>query len=352
MNAATLNQRLRERGFNADLVDPPGLDEPTLPWPIRALLGALGWVAALFLVGAVVAIGGAFASAGALGLIGIGFLVASWFLFRDPRGGEFLPQFAFALSLAGQLLIGYALIDRLNGIDRFDEFRAPLAIIAGIQFVLALLSPHRGHATLCAAFASINALVAINLPAYEFWESATLAARPLWLAALEFALMVGLVELALRPRFRFSSVGRLLGGLLVGLLCLRLHDAMGLLSGIFSGATIARVVLSPIGIVLGWLWLCARLGSTLALPQRLTLGGLALLIALLAWNMPGLLLCLSAAALAYHLRMSALLAIAALAAMGVVGAEYWLLDWTLTHKALSLIGLGAVFLLSHAVLRR
>ncbi|WP_235041516.1 DUF4401 domain-containing protein [Vreelandella profundi] len=138
------------------------LNAPTLPesletpWFVRVLQAFSGWLAALFLLG-FIAIGGVFiveSAAASLGL-GLALIGAAFALLRAARS-DVLEHLALAISLAGQLLVGWAAVEYGN--NAAYVWWSMLVL----QSALALVMPsvtHRGFSAFAASVALYMAWV-------------------------------------------------------------------------------------------------------------------------------------------------------------------------------------------------
>lgn len=164
------------------------LNEPTTPapletpWFVRALQVFSGWLAALFLLG-FFAMGVVFLVESPAALLGLGLVMigAAYGLFRRARS-DVLEHLALAVSLAGQLLLGWALV--VFWTESVYPFWSLLGgSLFGLQGVLALVMPSLVHRTF-SAFAASLALymaLAVNVLAPVSGGLVLLALTLLWL---------------------------------------------------------------------------------------------------------------------------------------------------------------------------
>lgn len=103
----------------------------TAPWYVRVMMGISGWIAALLLLGSVTAALG-FESESTLLILGsLACLVAAILSMRGA-GSDFTDQFAFALSLSGQLQIVFGLAQMFAWSAR--ELSLAVAVIEAVLF--------------------------------------------------------------------------------------------------------------------------------------------------------------------------------------------------------------------------
>ncbi|TVP44632.1 MAG: DUF4401 domain-containing protein [Halomonas sp.] len=142
------------------------LNEPTLPapletpWFVRALQAFSGWLAALFLLG-FIAVGAVFiveSPAASMGL-GLAMVGAAFALLRSARS-DVLEHLALAISLAGQLLIAWALVE-LWETSVYPLWTLLGWSLLGLQSVLALIMPSSVHRTFSAFAASLALYIAL-----------------------------------------------------------------------------------------------------------------------------------------------------------------------------------------------
>jgi hypothetical protein len=135
-------QCLREAGI-AEGETPP-LPPDSAPWYVRVMLGIAGWIGALFLLGFVgVAFAFVMRNPAASLALGLAACAAAWAILRAARQNEFLTQFGFAVSLAGQILFALGLFHESwmrGGLDA-----ARLLVMALFQAGLVLVMPHFLH---------------------------------------------------------------------------------------------------------------------------------------------------------------------------------------------------------------
>ncbi|AJY51912.1 DUF4401 domain-containing protein [Halomonas sp. KO116] len=130
------------------------------PWFVRALQAFSGWLAALFLLG-FIAMGLVFvveSSAASMGL-GVVMIGAAFGLFRRARG-DVLEHLALAVSLAGQLLIVWALVAWWEATP-YSLWSLLGWSLVGLQCVLALVMPSQVHRTFSAFAATLAFYMAL-----------------------------------------------------------------------------------------------------------------------------------------------------------------------------------------------
>lgn len=139
------------RGAGQVAGDYPAQDAPS-PWYIKLLLAGSGWLAALFLLGFfALGLEGLLRNETAALIIGMLLLAGAWLLLRAQAVNVFASHLALAMSLAGQALMLWPLVEWLGeGSSRFW-----LALLL-MQAALAWIMPdflHRVFSTAVAAIA-------------------------------------------------------------------------------------------------------------------------------------------------------------------------------------------------------
>lgn len=161
----------------------PATDESESPWYVKVLLAFSGWLAALFLLGFIgvgfeFVIKSSFAS-----LITGGLMIAGAFvILRMPRN-EFFEHLALAVSLAGQALVMWAIIDMTKSSDEMTW-----TLVALLEVTLAVVMPnfvHRVLSSFIAAYAFSEALTSIGAP-YIISGVIMFLAAWLWLNEFRF----------------------------------------------------------------------------------------------------------------------------------------------------------------------
>ncbi|KPQ20676.1 MULTISPECIES: DUF4401 domain-containing protein [unclassified Halomonas] len=150
---SSLSARLYQAGIEVN--ERPHLT-PETPWFVRALQAFSGWLAALFLLG-FLAIGAVSVMESALGSLSLGFimLAGAFALFRVSRS-DVAEHLALAISLAGQLLVAWALV------DVWLESAYVWYALVGLQCLLALVMPSQVHRSFSAFTAGVALYMALE----------------------------------------------------------------------------------------------------------------------------------------------------------------------------------------------
>jgi hypothetical protein len=152
-------QRLRAAGLTEGEMPPTG--EHATPWYIRAMLGIAGWIGAWFFIGFIgTALVLVFRSGAVTSAVGALCCATAYALFRVARERDFLPQFALAVSLSGQILVVTGLFTLLDGETGVAMYLA----IAAFELVLIALIENFTHRVWC----TLAAAVALSLALAEW----------------------------------------------------------------------------------------------------------------------------------------------------------------------------------------
>jgi len=323
-NVDDLSARLSQAGI--PLSEPTTPAQPQTPWFIRALQAFSGWLAGLFLLGfiamgVVLVVESPAASLG-LGLVMIG---AAFGLFCKARG-DVLEHLALAVSLAGQLLIAWALVEFWN-----SSTYLWWSLLA-LQCALALVMPSQVHRTF-SAFAASLALymaLAVNAMAPAAGGLMLLALALLWLN--EF-----------RWPGRIQDMQAWGYGLLIGLLVIQgfAHSGHSFAFWFDAQSTNAFAWSAP--------WLNAVLVAfSLAvllykIPHSKTHWGLylsPLALLLISFYVPGVGQGLVVVLLGFAIGHRLVIGLGVFSLLTGIGSYYYWLEATLLTKALTLLVLG------------
>lgn len=345
-------------------------DHTHTPWAVRCLMGAAGWLGALFfqlfLVGTVFV--AARENGIAMAVTGLAMIALAALLYWRG-GGIAAGQFALAVSLSGQGMAVFGLVEAL-GFTRVTESAGFWAGLALFEAALALLIPNRLHRLLCAVGAWIGLAGAVHLVLAgsepKDWLLLTWSLG--WLVPLGCALVTGftLAEARLCAAGRHTLLEPLadatllftlavalvvtgmshplawLGGPEAGRIPLAHWVAGGLATLVLAGFALAecrRLALSPAlqGAVLAGV---AAFGALMAAAPAVVAGVLALGLALRRASMPWLGLGIASIAVGFiwyysALHWTLLAKSATLAAAGVLllAGRYWLLGRTKMEAA-------------------
>jgi len=195
----TLWQRLSDNGLVVG--DEPARTEDSAPWYVRTMLGIAGWVGALFLLGALFSgitmlVDSAFAD----GILGTMACLFAIIIYRIIRNNDFMGQFGFAISLAGQGLLVFSLMRGLQlfeGGEAFiNQIRLLALMLSILQTILFLMIPNFLH-RIWSGVICIGAItfLLIQFGLYPFTSTLLLAgAAIVWLQEFKWAKYSAMVQ--------------------------------------------------------------------------------------------------------------------------------------------------------------
>ncbi|MBF6990891.1 MULTISPECIES: DUF4401 domain-containing protein [Cupriavidus] len=325
------------------------------PWAVRCLMGAAGWLGALFfqmfLVGTVFV--AARENGIAMAVTGLAMIALAALLYWRG-GGIAASQFALAVSLCGQGMAVYGLVEAL-GFARVTGTAGFWAGIALFEGVLVLLVPNRLHRLLCGLGVWIGLAGALHLAlphgSSDDWRALTWTLG--WLAPLGCALVTAFTL----AEARVCAAGRhallepladatLLAALAMALVVTGMSHPMTWLFGPEAGR------LSVAHWMGGALLTLVLAGFSLAECRRLATGS-AMQAAVLAGTLAfGALMAAAPAVVAGALALALALRRASMAWMGLgvtaiaVGFVWYYsaLHWTLPAKSVTLAAAGVLLL--------
>jgi hypothetical protein len=332
--------RLREAG--AVQGDVPAVAAGRSPWFVRVMLGIAGWIGALFLLG-FVGVGFAFVmeSKAVSFVLGAAVCAGAAFLYRSAPHSDFMNQFGLAVSLAGQALMGFAVLRWFE--HSFSAAALALALQQGLLFALVPNFIHRVWTSWTAAYAAVYALGNLGLHAFAP-AAVTFGFLWPWLAEFDHPrrgelLRAGGYGLALAA----VQTAVMHGGLLA--LLWQTRDAG---PGVLWAGNLAS------GLVLVWavLRLLKREGVGLGEPHgRIALTG-AVLLALVSLKAPGVGPAAAILIVGYANGNRVLAGLGVLALLGYLSHFYYALHATLLEKSALLAAAGLALLAARWGLRR
>lgn len=202
--------------------DKPESKEPDSPWYIKVLLGFSGWLAAIFII--------CFLGAGfqfifregrILSFVGIAMIAGAFGLLRISKT-EFIEHLGLAISLAGQILLVYAMFE----ITGHNNVLAVWIMLTILQIVLIVVMPnfiHRVFSSFISAIAFSMTFIEIAMPSVVSGVVMFIASL-CWLnefnypkhmqkiRAVGYGLTMALILIKGVTLFGFSSLGKYLTG--------------------------------------------------------------------------------------------------------------------------------------------
>lgn len=179
-DSTSLWTQLRQAGLVDGEVPPDSASQT--PWYIRTMLGIAGWVGAMFLLGFVgVAFSVVMKSAAAGLLVGAVLCAAATIMFRGRPNGDFICQFALAVSIAGQSLTCFGIAQLLP-----SEIALIALLFAVFEIALFLLVPNFLHRVLVSSGAAGGLIVALAMWGFYPYTQAVIFAAFSWVWLHEF----------------------------------------------------------------------------------------------------------------------------------------------------------------------
>lgn len=345
MSQATqqLWQRLERSGL-VEGPEPPA-SSPLSPWYVRLMLGLAGWVGALFLLG-FFAVGLSFVIESTAGSLIAGVLITGVAvgLFKSFDNNDFVGQFAFAFSLAGQALLFIGLAQWLD--NHTAQVAAAGLLIGAALFWLVEPFLHRFWSALVIVTSAAFLLGSVGLaPLLVAFGTAGFTA--VWLndgrlsshctvtPALAYALTTG----TLIATFSHKVFG--------------LSWWLNWQPAIFEPATMAWI---SAAIIATTVWAAGRHLMKRDLPVKalshdLVLLAVALASGLVSVRADGIVVTTLLIVLAHAIGHWPLLGLALLSLLAYLSSYYYLLELTLLTKSLLLIGTGLALLAARALSR-
>jgi len=332
-NVNDLSVRLSQAGI--PLNQPTSPAQLPTPWFVRTLQAFSGWLAALFLLG-FIAMGVVFVveSPGASMGLGLAMIGTAYGLFRRARS-DVLEHLALAISLAGQLLVAWALVEWWEA-----SFYSPWALLGwslfGLQCVLALIMPSQVHRSFSAFVASLALYMALATSAMAVVTSGLvlLAITLLWLNEFRW------------PQ-RLRAVQAWSHGLLLGLLSMQglMHGGQSFAFWFDAYGNNAFAWSAPwlngVSVALSLVLLLYKISHS-KFHWVLYLSPIALL--LVSFYAPGVGQGLVVLLLGFAIGHRLVMGLGVFSLLMGIGSYYYWLDATLLTKALTLLVLGGVLL--------
>ncbi len=333
-------EQLRQIGVVGDPVPAPAGVQT--PWYVRVMLGVSGWIAAVFLLG-FVAVGLEFVVRNEVAAIVVGglALVAAYAIFRFARN-DFHEQFGLAVSVAGQGLVLFGLVESLGG-----HGSTPWLTAAALQALVALVMPN-----------FVQRVVAAHLAAYTLSVALALNGAPPVIPIL-LAFIIAIIWLNEFSWCRMGALLRPVGyGLTLALVQLQGQRLLDRSSGLFLDQPVDYLIRMPpwvgelaVGLLL--IGVVGRLISHTGEPwtSRRMLLALLVTVAVTAVSLEasGIATGLLVISLGYSNGNRVLVGLGIAALLFYISAYYYTLQTTLLVKSGVLAATGAMLLLARWV---
>ena len=351
----TLWQSLSEKGFVEG--DEPAQTDDSAPWYVRTMLGIAGWIGAIFMLAAVFS-GFAimFDSAILAGVLGILACSLAVFIYRWVKGNDFMLQFGFAISLAGQGLLVFSMLETLQVFEAHDNFLEGMRLLAltlvVIQTVLFIAIPNFLH-RVWSGVIGVGAMtfLMIQFGIYPFTIVILLAATAIiWLQEFNWVKYTSMIQ-ALGYSLVFVCFAHLVTDNQVLGLSSYWQKTFGVqpLGGPFGkdiAASLLGVVLISVVLVLlrqsAVKWLSGKGIAALLL---------AILVAVVGTQTPGITIGLVLVVLGYAHGNKVLSGIGLVTLLVFLSQFYYELELTLLHKSFVLFFSGVALLLVRQLLQ-
>jgi hypothetical protein len=346
-DSVSLWPQLRQAGLVEG--DTPADSVSVTPWYIRTMLGIAGWIGAMFLLGFV---GAAFSivmkSAASGLLVGALLCAAATIMFRGRPNGDFICQFALAVSIAGQSLMCVGLAQLLP-----SETALIAILFAVFEIALFLVIPNFLHRVLASWGAAGGLIVALAVWGFYPYTQALVFAAFSWAWLNEFRFPTRSAEL--------RALGYGLSLLvLTGLVMERStqfwsaawNDKGGL--PLIGGPYAFWIGASLSGAVMLWVVWKLLMRQGIAVGQGPGLAALAgaVLIALISIKAPGFGITVTVLLLGFANGNRVLAGVGILSLLAYWSYYYYSLEITLLQKSMLLVCAGAVLIAARLAMKQ
>lgn len=336
-------RRLERAGLVAG--EAPEVPEADSPWFVKLLLALSGWLASLFLLGALaLTLGDVFDSAGASFVTGALFIALAVFALHKIHN-DFFEHSALALSLAGQGLVGVGLFHLL---ERFDTpfFWA----VAVFQTVLCFLVPSYVHRVWSACLVVLSVFFALQRPElHHLVAGATMfGVASVWLSEFQFPRHIQ--RNGAMAYGATLAVGVVAAFPMLGVHVTDLRAAVGV-----GPADAEWYELPMVGKLLVFVALLYTVGGimrhySLSTRQQRWIVLAAMGLGLVSFNVPGITIGVILMLLGFSASNSVLTGIGFVALLGFFSSYYYQLEQTLLVKSGIFVALGFSLLVLRFVL--
>lgn len=314
---------------------PAATDRLESPWYVKVLLAISGWIASLFLLVFLGFLLIEVFDAGALMFITGGIVIALTYALMRAAKNEFVQHLALAGSLAGQVLMVFAIYD-------FTKHESILfwQLVTLLQILLALLVPNFIHRVLTVIAATISYTVMMNKMGLSglVTGSVLLFATLCWLNEFRFSKYMSV--------FRASGYGLVLAMLLFktgAMYSFIMHDFIGIYS--YSEPILPRwvgeLLIALVMLYLVWRILRHYYSEILsAVPAVVLMASLLLSIA--SMEMPGLNVGIAILLLGFLGSNRILMSFGIVLLLFHISTYYYFMEATLLDKSQSLLIIGIV----------
>lgn len=316
----------------------PEIKKLESPWYVKVLLAFSGWLAALFLLGFIgMRFEFVFRNSATALIVGGMMICGAFAILRIPKN-ELIEHLALAVSLAGQVLVVFAIF-KIS--DRNEKIACLL--VALLQVPLAIVMPsfvHRVFSSFVAAFAFNMALTLWGWP-YVVSGVVMLLATWCWLNEFRYP----------HQMRRIRAIGYGLALALIQLKCTALLFGSGIMDWLFSRSQaefwvkpwIGEVLTGVVTLYVVW-HLLKRYGQVIS--ERLSITALlgALFLCFVSMKVQGITVGIVIMLLGFAGSNRVLLSLGIVSLLFYISSYYYLLDATLLAKSQALLLVGLALL--------
>lgn len=339
-------KRVWEQLLEAGLIGPGALaeSEPDMesesPWFIKVLLAFCGWFASLFLLG-FVGLGFVFVMDSAAASLATGLaVIASAYALLRSAGNEFIEHLGLAVSLAGQALVVWGLVQLNDG-----YVHIPWLLILLVEAPLAVLMPNFVHRVFSAFWAAVALSLHLAYLGVPYLANGLLLFGATWLWLNEFRYPQEI------RKFQALGYGLVLALVPIGGSAFFMGDIRDWFMGDEASPPMMRPWMGELLVAAAALYLVWRLVEQerqhRGIPRRTVIGVLAgtLLLCVAALEAQGITVGFVIMLLGFAAGNRMLLGLGLAALLFYVSAYYYTLEMTLLAKSLTLLTVGVLLLL-------
>lgn len=342
--AQPLLETLAQAGLIAD--DASAAAHTDSPWYVKLMLALFGWLSALFLLGFfALGLESLFDNAIATFVVGSFLIGAAFFMLRKSPN-DFVEHLALAVSLAGQAMIAYLVVDNLE-----SSWRWIWLIGAAFQAALAYLIPNFVHRVFSSCVAAYSLMMTLGLFGLPFLSAALLLFAIAWLWLNEFRYPLQM------QRMQAAAYGMLLA--LIATSSLRLFSrelaewqwSQGAQPPLWYSPWLSEALSGLVTLYVVWRLLQEYVGDMRKPIALAALGG-TLLLCLLSMEARGITLGMTIVMLGFATGNRIVMGLGITALLFYISAYYYLLHITLLAKSGILLAAGVGLLLVRWIMLR
>ena len=330
---------------NANLVegDEPEFDIINSPWYVKTLLAISGWLGAIFLLGFIfVWFSSLLDEPFVIFFLSFPLFICAYFILLIPKN-EFFEHFAVAVSLAGQALIFWSLVELQSMSQAWLTFGIIQVLL--VCFMASFL--HRVFSTVLAALAFELSLTAIGAP---YFLGSLLIFPTVWFCLHEFSFVS-----------HYKRINGLMYGLVIATLLLNGNHHLGLNLMSFLSLTAENIITVPQRVIFMTFifasFFTARqllLAYDIRLKTKLSVAVLSfsLILAITTLKAPGILVGLIVILLGFAHSNRVLLGVGVLSLLLYSSSYYSMMEDTLLFKSVVLFAVAVFMLICRILLIR